>query len=235
MLNRLVTFGSVLILLCVGALYPSNSRPSTSEDIGTVMKFEWQEELRQIDLDNVQAYLPYITKYIDREGVSVPLVLAVMKAESNFQIDAKSRKGALGLMQLMPTTALAEYRRMGMDTSLKKMKQQLVYQPELNIALGVRHLEHLHDRLQGIENPDKYRQLVIASYNAGIYRVRRAFECKGFTCYKYKANRYGNKFFKKSIKALPAETRQYLKNVERYYELYKQALPEQWSSKDLSA
>ncbi|MBU3914739.1 hypothetical protein KKA14_04325, partial [bacterium] len=52
----------------------------------------------------------------------------------------------------------------------------------------------------------------------------RAFNCKGFTCYKYKANRYGNRYFRKSIRSLPRETQEYLKRVESNYQLYKQIL-----------
>ncbi len=183
------------------------------------------DQIREEDILHAEMYLPVIQKYTDnRDNSVIPLVLAVMKAESNFKSGAVSRKGALGLMQLMPTTALEEYRKAGMNASLLKLEQNLINQPELNVALGVKYLQTLHDRLEGIENPDKYRTLVIASYNAGIHRVKRAFKCKGFECYKYKANRYSNNYFKRSIKSLPTETRVYLKNVEYYYKLYKKVL-----------
>jgi peptidoglycan lytic transglycosylase len=193
------------------------------------------EQIREEDIRHAEMYLPYIVKYTDDDESVIPLALAVMKAESNFKTGAISRKGALGLMQLMPATAMDEYRKSGMNASLTELKKNLIMQPELNVALGVKYLITLQGRLEGIENPDKYRKLVIASYNAGMHRVKRAFKCKGFDCYKYKANRYSNSYFKRSLKSLPAETRAYLENVEFYYKLYKKVLAGQKMGVGISA
>lgn len=206
---------------------PSDFRISETELLESTIQLSEVEHLREEDVRAAQLFLPYILKYVENDEDFIPLVLAVMKAESNFETQAKSRKGALGLMQLMPETALDEYRKSGMDASLYKLKINLIEQPELNIALGIKYLKRLHDRLDGIENPDKFRKLVIASYNAGIHRVKRAFKCKGFNCYKYKANRYSHNYFLRSIGSLPAETRIYLRNVERYYEEYRKAFANQ--------
>ncbi len=213
---------------------PGDFDGPTSELQLSTIRLDETGHLAAKDIKAAETYLPYISKYVENDDEFIPLVLAVMKAESNFKIQAKSHKGALGLMQLMPTTALDEYRKSGMDVSLYKLKKNLIEQPELNIALGVGYLKTLQDRLEGIENPDKHRQLIIASYNAGIHRVKRAFKCKGFNCYKYKANRYSNNFFQRTIKTLPAETRNYLKNVERYYEDYKKAFSEQKPTGDVT-
>ncbi|MBU2514611.1 transglycosylase SLT domain-containing protein [bacterium] len=186
--------------------------------------------LPEEDIRMAELYIPYILKYTENKDISIPLVLAVIKAESNFRSQAISHKGALGLMQLMPTTALDEYRDYGMDAPLHQLEKNLIKQPELNIALGIKHIQRLQSRLEGIENPDKFRQLVIVSYNAGIHRVKRAFKCKGFECYKYKANRYSNRYFNNSIRSLPAETRMYLQNVEIYYKQYKDAFSQNQTS-----
>ncbi len=82
------------------------------------------------------------------------LVLGVMKAESNFNTDAVSRRGAVGLMQLMPPTA-----RMHNIAN--------VYNPSQNIHGGVRHLRLLVDRF------GSDLQLTIAAYNAGSRAVKR--------------------------------------------------------------
>ncbi len=220
MINRNFLLYFSGLFACLMMIYPAMIQPSTADIVVEVKIVEGIEQLSEEE----QKYIQYITKYINGNEMSVPLVLAIMKAESNFKIKAKSHKGALGLMQLMPRTALAEYRMAGVDTSSVNLKRQLLKQPELNIVLGVKHLQRIQDRLDGIENTDMQRMLVVASYNAGIHRVKRAFNCRGFTCYKYKANRYGNRYFKKSIRSLPRETRDYLKRVEANYHQYKQIL-----------
>ncbi|MEK6550894.1 MAG: lytic transglycosylase domain-containing protein [Pseudomonadota bacterium] len=89
-----------------------------------------------------------------RYQVDFALVKAIMHVESNFNPYAASNKGALGLMQLMPTTA----QRHGITE---------LYDPAQNIEAGVRHIQYLNG-LFG-DRP----QLVIAAYNAGENAVRR--------------------------------------------------------------
>jgi transglycosylase-like protein with SLT domain/uncharacterized protein DUF4124 len=90
----------------------------------------------------------------ERYGVDPALVRAVVKAESDFNETARSRKGAQGLMQLMPDTA-----------RLHNISN--AFNPEENIDGGVRHLKLLLDRYQG-DLP-----LTLAAYNAGIQAVER--------------------------------------------------------------
>jgi soluble lytic murein transglycosylase-like protein len=83
-----------------------------------------------------------------REGVETPLVQSVIRAESNYNPDAVSAKGAMGIMQLIPATA----KRFGVSDA---------FDPEDNIQGGVRYLRFLLDYYQG----DYAR--AIAAYNAG--------------------------------------------------------------------
>jgi hypothetical protein len=87
-----------------------------------------------------------------RHGVSPALIRAVVEVESNYEPAARSRKGAMGLMQLMPATA----RRYALADP---------YDPASNLDVGIRHLRSLLDRFD--------LRLALAAYNAGEGAVLR--------------------------------------------------------------
>lgn len=99
--------------------------------------------------------VPYgeiIEETANRVGVDPRLVRAVIQVESAYQASARSRKGAMGLMQLMPDTA----RRYAVVDP---------YDPGSNIDAGIRHLKTLLDRFE--------LSLALAAYNAGEAAVDR--------------------------------------------------------------
>ena len=96
-----------------------------------------------------------IEKAAERHNVDPNLVRAVVKVESNFNPRAVSRKGAMGLMQLMPFTA-------------RQLKVTNPFDPQQNVDAGVRHLKQLLDNFGGDV------KLTLAAYNAGTNAVLRS-------------------------------------------------------------
>ena len=142
------------------------------------------------------AYAGTVADYADKAGVSPSLAYAVMRAESAFLPTAKSPVGARGLMQLMPETAAAVLHE-------KKIDPERLYDPELNIRLGTRHLKDLLDQYNGD------RIAVIASYNAGAHNVNRWRKT------------FGSLAADEFVESIPfGETRDYVKKVLATAALY---------------
>ncbi len=211
--NRLISSCLALFFFCFIVFTASTSQPSTEL---IVKSFPLPEE----DIERASEYIPYILKHTNNHNVSLPLVLAVIKAESNFNPDARSPKGALGLMQLMPETAMDEYEKLNISVSKEQLKKQLINQPELNVILGVKFLQHLEERYADIADPTLRRQLVTISYNAGFRKVKLSLKCKSNSCVKLRVNMFGHEYFERVMRNLPVETRNYLVVVNRAYKTY---------------
>ena len=94
-------------------------------------------------------------------GLDPYFVLAIIKVESRFYSQAHSRAGALGLMQIMPTTGNWIASQMGWP----EFSEAMLLEPDYNLPLGIWYLAYLKERFAG-------NQLkVIAAYNAGVNRV----------------------------------------------------------------
>jgi soluble lytic murein transglycosylase-like protein len=141
LLRRPILFSGAALLLTALAVFsfPSTTRPDFD---GRSPRYTKQALLRAI---HWHAY---------RYRIEPALLWAVIKAESEFNPEAVSRKGAVGLMQLMPSVA-AQHRITD------------PYDPIQNIRAGAKQLRHLLDLYDGD------LELTIAAYNAGAKRIKQ--------------------------------------------------------------
>jgi len=106
---------------------------------------------------------PPLPKTADFKRPEKPFVLAVIRQESAFRIDAKSRARAMGLMQLMPRTA----KKVAKQLRVKFHRSRLTRDPAYNMKLGQ---SYMAEMLAGFNNS---YVLALAAYNAGPNRAKR--------------------------------------------------------------
>jgi soluble lytic murein transglycosylase-like protein len=133
-----------------GNLVLSNRRPAGSAPLNSyeVPKAEGVRATRLATADRARSFDDLISLHAREQSVRPDLVRAVMQVESAFNPNARSPKGAMGLMQLMPATA----RQFGVKDP---------FNPSENVRAGVAYLRELLDRYQNNE------ELALAAYNAG--------------------------------------------------------------------
>ncbi len=101
-------------------------------------------------------YSEIVTQEASNNGLEEALVYAVIKAESNFDADAVSRVGAVGLMQLMPET----FDWLLMRDGNTELTEDDLTNPSVNIRYGCKYLAFLSELYPAVET-------VVAAYNAG--------------------------------------------------------------------
>ena len=107
-------------------------------------------------------YEEYVWQYSVELDIDPLLTLAIIKTESNFKEDTVSKSGAVGLMQLMESTAKEQAEKLGEEYST-----ELLYNPEENIKLGL----YYFDTLLTYFN-DNYI-LAFVAYNAGLGNTQK--------------------------------------------------------------
>ena len=120
------------------------------------------KNLNDIEIRFPLAYKEIIDNYSNQTQLDSAWTYAIIRRESIFIRDAKSEKGALGLMQLLPRTARATAR--AIKTSYRGKRQLIKTAP--NIKLGTHYLKHLYRK-------HKQTVLATAAYNAGTSNVKR--------------------------------------------------------------
>lgn len=146
-------------------------------------------------------YSEYVYKYSKENDIDPLLTFAIIKAESNFKRNIKSKSGAIGLMQLMESTATEEANEVGEEIIVTES----LYNPEMNIRIGTKYFAKLMK---------KYNQnylLALAAYNAGIGNVDSWIK-EGII--KEDASDIENIPFK--------ETNNYVRKIVRDYKIYQE-------------
>jgi soluble lytic murein transglycosylase-like protein len=170
-------------------------------------ELEAEQSLRQAAKAGPARIVDYpLHKLWAGNGPEDALVLAVMRHESAFRVDAVSPAGALGIMQIMPDTAayVAGRLKIGYERS------RLIGDPDFNITIGRAYLSHL------LELFDGSYVLAIAAYNAGPNRVLEWIE-------RFGDPRRNGVDTRAWIDSIPfAETRLYVRRVLRSLDFYRE-------------
>ncbi len=139
-------------------------------------------------------------------GVETHLIAAIIRTESNFKTGRESRKGALGIMQVMPDTASWIVEKAGLE---KISEEMLRNRADIGIEMGAWYLNFLHKQFDGNSIA------AIAAYNAGQGNVRKWLS----------SGTWDGTI--ESVKEIPfGETRHYVQRVYYYYNKYKKHYPD---------
>lgn len=148
-----------------------------------------------------KTYEEVVSIYCEKYNVDEHLIFALIKAESNFNKDAVSNKGAVGLMQLMEETAKDVANKSGIDIDTSNMKNELL-NPSTNINIGTKYIATLLEKYQN-------KEAALAAYNAGTGTVDNWIE-KGVI-----------KADGSDIENIPyKETNNYVRKILRDYKIY---------------
>ncbi len=153
------------------------------EILRQVYPYLYYETLSSYFSDNPSPYIDYC------------MVLSIIREESRFNSRARSPKGALGLMQLMPETAAW--------INNQKLNKKELFNPSVNIKIGMLYLDYLNERFNTEAS-------VLAAYNGGPANVNRWLSSGS------------NDNIQQFIEEIPfSETRNYVKKVLTTYTMYK--------------
>lgn len=146
-----------------------------------------------------KAYNPFVSKYSQSANVEPELIWGIMRAESTYKKDVISPVGALGLMQVMPSTGI----KVAQSIRESDFVPRKLLEPDTAIRIGAYYLKRLEKKFNG------YIPLVAAAYNAGPHRVTSWL------------SQFGNLEVDEFVEHIPfLETRNYVKRVSSYFHTY---------------
>lgn len=152
-----ISFATLILETTPTAFYPVKVQPV--DPLITAL-----HNRKQIKPDIVSAEIRRLAKLYARDGVTTPLLLAVVEVESGFQAKARGRAGEIGLMQIKPSTASHV---LDLPISISEL-----YDPVTNLRVGTAYLVSLHRVLvtAGYERRDQFEVSIIA-YNLGLAKT----------------------------------------------------------------
>ncbi len=143
-------------------------------------------------------YKDEITVNAENYGVDVSLIASIINVESSYNKNSVSSRGAVGLMQVLPSTGEWVMNRLGKD-----FKEEDLFEPSINIQIGTYYISYLINYF-GEED------LAICAYNAGMGNVK-----KWLSVVEYSSDG-------QSLQKIPyKETENYLKLVHKNRDIYK--------------
>ncbi|PZD71087.1 Soluble lytic murein transglycosylase [Acaryochloris thomasi RCC1774] len=168
---------------------------------------QWRQDSRFWQALYPLAYFPEVSKWAKQRNLNSLMVLGLIRQESRFQPEIRSVAGAMGLMQVLPSTAEQTAQQIG-------LQNYEITDVDDNINLGTAYFDYTHQLY------DQNSMLAIASYNAGPGNVAKWL--------RERPNTSADEF----IEAIPfPETNTYVKvvleNYWNYLRLYNPAIAEQ--------
>ncbi len=195
MLRSFLQAGRLILLLMLPVLFSCQTSPPVARadndpdslKIKIERKLAEKRELDRLRTELIRGrlgkaiskYKPVIKKYSKRYGFDWRLITAQIVQESGFRTTARSRVGAVGLMQIMPYTAS--------ELSREIDKEYILKSPRENITAGIYHLKKQFRYFPDASEEDRTK-LALASYNCGVGRVFDAQDIARY--YKRPANQW---------------------------------------------
>ena len=179
-----------------------------------IRDFDWAANaLDRGDYERFESLRAIFERYGAEYGIDYLIVAAQGYQESRLDQSARSRAGAIGIMQLLPSTAAD-----------KNVGIPDITEAEPNIHAGIRYLDFIRNRYFGDLEDDPYNQtlLALAAYNAGPARVTRLREKAAQQG--YDRNRWFDNVEVIAAREVGREPVQYVANIVKYYVAYRTSL-----------
>jgi len=182
-----------------------------------IRNFDWAANaLAQEDYSRFEQLEHIFRKYGEAYGIEYLMAAAQGYQESRLDQSARSKSGAIGVMQLLPTTARDP------NVNIKN-----IHEVEANIHAGVKYLDFIRNRYFSDPEVDRYNQTLfaLAAYNAGPARVRKL---RGMAAEQgYDPNVWFDNVEVMAARDIGRETVQYVANILKYYVAYTLAIKQQ--------
>lgn len=212
MINKQILISKILVLLLILMLCKQSWNLFASP-VGYEGHF--QEASAARIPEPAYAWKGFILKYSSKMNLKPELVFAIIHQESYFNQNARSPKGAIGLMQLMvPTGGGESYADLTGSDILPT--EEILFNPKFNIIAGINYLRMLRKQFSYVKDPHKRMLLVISAYNTGVTNV------EGCLQQRQDPNRLSySQLYRYLLISLPySETRKYLKSVVQLQDIY---------------